>query len=694
VGVLPTERDDDETVILLPLSKAAKTDHAEIADALQRLEPATLLFLRQIEEVSWSVEGGSSGIYLRESEEVDAGVHRVTVMGQEQGRDENEEAWLLFSRPVTTDAGRALGSVQIAFNASSDGEHAGEGIRRLDASPLVVYFPTVLETHLGFLAQGPYRTTPSRDNVPQADPWNQSLARETATLLVGALRWLRDRNWLDISVLSCLPLEAERFGPDTMFGPLFSAVRDALRDEPLTPQIGGGYAPAARAMLSRSRELRDLVAPQQLATLYGRENNVAWLTGEITQDRYPQLRGYLMSELGVEQATPDSILNRMDEQFLRQQPDDWILKLYEFLGGQQGLHWRARMLPIVRLATGAHVMPFSDGQPQAFLPSQVETGFPTVREAVCATDASRAFLESLDLTEPDPVDDAVRNVLPRYAVDGEYPTDEKYQTDIRRLVSAFATDSATQRRKLVAALREAAFVAAVDAGDRSKQLRKPGELLLATQRLKGLFAGVPFVLFVDDSHQCLCGEAVRELLEACGASRRVRLVDAKDLGFEPPDDLLNQWRRKAGCKQHAWPRIKDPYIEGLDALLEELPSLPKDEAATRAGLLWTSLRELRERRGEGALSGLFDCGHSTRPSVAFKDVAVFRVLNASHWVPSASGQLRRPTDVAFDSLGWPSDPFLESRIRFRPPIIGQLATEAGFEPSSKSLSQSSAIRVR
>jgi hypothetical protein len=38
-------------------------------------------------------------------------------------------------------------------------------VQPLAKSPLVVFFPTVVESHLGFLVQGPYRTTPSRDNM-------------------------------------------------------------------------------------------------------------------------------------------------------------------------------------------------------------------------------------------------------------------------------------------------------------------------------------------------------------------------------------------------------------------------------------------------------------------------------------------------------------------------------------------------
>lgn len=69
----------------------------------------------------------------------------------------------------------------------------------LAKSPLVVFFPTVVESHLGFLAQGPYRTTPSRDNIPPGEPWNQHLVKETSGLLVEAMRWMRDRAMLDVA---------------------------------------------------------------------------------------------------------------------------------------------------------------------------------------------------------------------------------------------------------------------------------------------------------------------------------------------------------------------------------------------------------------------------------------------------------------------------------------------------------------
>ena len=62
------------------------------------------------------------------------------------------------------------------------------------------------------------------------------------------------------------------------------------------------------------------------------------------------------------------------------------------------------------------------------------------------------------------------------------------------------------------------------------------------------------------------------------------------------------------------------------------------------------------------------------------DAAFIRKLNSTAWIPDGNGELQRPELILFDSLGWKANPFLQSMIRFKPPVIEQLAKEAGNEP--------------
>ncbi|MEO8681224.1 MAG: DUF3883 domain-containing protein [Vicinamibacterales bacterium] len=679
VATQPIGQRVEETTIVLPLREADSAAREEIANGLQRLGPSTLLFLREIDEIAWAVEGGPSGIYLRGKPEALGQMgRRLTVLGQEEGKADLEETWLVFSREATTDDGVVAGQTEIAFSIRPIAGSERWSVQAVSDSPLVVFFPTVLATHLGFLVQGPYRTTPSRDNVPSRDAWNRHLVEETATLLVEALRALRDGGLLDTAALRCLPLDRAKFPEGSMFAPLFDAAHAALASEALLPTSLGVHAAARNAKLARTQELRELLSPVQLVAMFGAgAGEMAWLSGEISQDRTPELRQYLMRELGIAEITPESITPKLDAPFLSAQTDDWIVRLYEFLNGQPALRSRLGGLPLVRLEDGAQVTAMQNGRPQGCLPSAIETGFPTVRRTLCATDGARTFLRSLGLTEPDPVDDVVWNVLPRYKGQEVGVQDEDYEADIRRILAAFGTDSKAQRDKLVAALRDSTFVRAIDAGEGTKWFSRPNGVYLATERLKELFAAVPSVLIADDSYACLRGEPVRDLLVACGAALHLQPI---------PIETKFTWEQRremrvvAGCESNSGGEtIEDSTLRGLGELLAVFPSLDLEARTRKAALLWEALSDVEDRRGTGTFSGTYRWTYY-HGRIATFDADFVRQLGRTAWVPSANGNLQTPEFVIFDTLGWKPNPFLLSKIRFKPPILETLAREAGIEP--------------
>lgn len=678
IAVTPHPRGPNETIIIIPLKAIDAAERAEIADGLQRLGARTLIFLREIEEIEWEIEGGSSGCYLRDKpKNLADGVRRVNVIGYEEGALDTEEHWLIFSKPVIDD-GMEVGYVEVAFSITQEEKTGQERVTAIARSPLVVYFPTILETHLGFLVQGPYRTTPSRDNVPPKDLWNHHCVKETTDLLVEALRWLRDRNMLNSDVLCCLPMYPAKFGADSMFAPLFCKTKDVLRTEPLVPRFGGGYVAAVSSRLARTQELRELINPSQLASLLGIDGEIAWLSSEITEDRTPELLRYITKEVGVSEITPDTILTHLNNKaFLEAQSDVWVVQLYEFLNGQSRLLKRFKHLPLVRLQDGSHVPPYAKGEPQAFLPGKSTTEFPTVRTSVCTSDSALEFLESLGLNEASLVDDVVRNILPKYREQNASIEDAQYGDDIRRILTAFSTDSKAQQDKLIRALCDTPFVMAVDSGDGRKSISKPTEVYQATERLKKLFTGVKGILIIDDEYLCLRGENVSELLEACGAMPYLKPVSVRcDLS----EYELREIRRNAGQERCSWARSPvDKNLHGLDPLLALLPQLDAQERTCRANLLWSALIDLEKKGGSNAFLGEYTWHYHREFTDSF-DAKVMRTLNESEWVPDCDGNLQRPELVPFESLNWESNPFFQSKIRFKPAIQDRLEHEAGIEP--------------
>lgn len=674
----------DETQIILPLKPEDASVASDITAGFRHLGPGALLFLRHIDEINWSVEGGASGFYLRNTpESLGPNVHRITVIGQESGQPEVDQNWLVFHRDVFSAKGHKIGRVEIAFSLVAVKDAQGRwAVQPLAKSPLVVFFTTVVESHLGFLVQGPYRTTPSRDNIPPGDPWNQHLVKETSSLLVEAMRWMRDNAMLDVAALRCLPLDREKFPNGSRFAPMFDTVRQAFQEEALLPTFDGGYVTAQQAKLARTQELRELFSPEQVAALFGSEV-AAWLSGDITQDKAPEIRQYLMRELDIDEIRPEKLVPILTKEFLEAQSDEWVLRLYEFLSGQEkALRRRLDTVPLIRLDDGTHVVARENGMAKAFLPSAIATSFPTMRRAVGATPEVRLFLMSLGITEPDPVDDVIRNLLLKYQQPEVDVDDDTYSADIERIRAAFSTDSTAQKEKLRSALRDTTFVMVVDTGDGTPSVAKPGQTYIATDRLQQLFAGVPRILIVDNKYDCLRGEEIRDLLVSCGASRYL-IPEAAPSGLSHSEKA--QIRREAGLERASWENPPEDFtLRGLTALLEFLPKLHPRDAAARAKVLWEALADL-EARGTSAFYGSYKWGYFHETKTARFDAAFVRTLNQVAWVPNADGELVPPGLVVFDTLDWKPNPFLQTKITFKPPIIDQLAKEAGIDPAALDL---------
>ena len=124
----------------------------EIAAALTAIQPRILLFLTNIERLRVGGAGVAESVIERSvAERGRRGASRDAV------QTAAAEEWLVWHRRVE---GLTRERIEIAFRLE-----AGRIVPVAD-SPLTVFFPTQKETFLGFLIQGPYRTTPAATTSP------------------------------------------------------------------------------------------------------------------------------------------------------------------------------------------------------------------------------------------------------------------------------------------------------------------------------------------------------------------------------------------------------------------------------------------------------------------------------------------------------------------------------------------------
>ena len=672
-AVDPPGEPDPGTVFVFPFDRPevpAAVAASEIAAALGDIGVETLLFLRNIKRVR-SRGQVTADVTLERTSAARARSGRRVSLSSGRARRGDEE-WFVWERQLTA-LGQPDQRVEIAFMVRP--EIDAWRLTRRETSPLVVFFPTQKETFLGFVLQGPYRTTPARDNVPEHDQWNQSLVRETASLLAEVLTELRDDGLLTIEVLQALPLDASRFGPGTMFRPLFESARAALGQQEMIPAADGTYRRARQLMLASGAGLRELLAPDLLGELSGEDGPIAFVSDAISEIRTPVLWRYLRAEAGLDELTPEAFVARLTAEFLSARTDQWIVSCYWFLFQHPAL-WEAPRQPgdlaspawsrpIIRLQDGAQVAPFdASGRPAAYLPGPADTGFATVRRAIADQPDARQFLTALGFGQPDVVAEVLDHVLPRYD-DADVAVLDAAQHDADLELVARALDGASQasRERLLAALRQATFLVGENAATGEQRLMRPGDLYQRTRALECYLDGNPDAWLAADRY----GPWLTQL-RGMGVRETVRL-DARtgdELGYVIiADEFARHERGVAGFDPSA-------RIEGLEYALGN-PNHARSEyvwnvllAASRhliAGVVEKSHRlEFADARREHVLSPI---GETARDA---------------EWLPAADGMFRRPADVDLADLplSYVRDAALAEALAMTRPVLEEASRQLGL----------------
>jgi hypothetical protein len=662
------------TLFVFPFDRdevSADAAAAEISAALGGLDVETLLFLRNIARIRAHGRGLADTVLERRSPASAGPGRRVVLASRGDGRDRTDE-WYAWHRQLD-----ALGEpglrVEIAFMA-----HTQPDARRLvrrERSPLVVFFPTQKETFLGFLIQGPYRTTPARDNVPEHDPWNRALAAETAQLLAEVLAELRDAGLLTTDILLALPLDAARFPPDTMLRPLFESARTGLASDALIPVAAGGYRTAEQVRLADGSGLRELLTADQLGELSGRAGPAEFADDSISEVGTPLLWQYLRDEAGIAVVTPEGVVGDLTREFLTERSDEWIGRLYRFLYQNHAL-WReprhpgdtggpARARPIIRLEDGAQVPPFDDrGRPAAYLPGPVATPFATVRRAVADLHDARQFLDALGFAELDRVAEVLDHVLPRYAdPDAPVPDRPQRDADFELIAQVLDEASAQGRERVLDQLGRTSFLMSENSGTGESRLMRPGEVYLRTPALETYFDGNPDAWLTADSYGPWLAQ-----LRGMGVRDTVRL-DARaadQLGYvQVADEFARHERGVAGFDPAA-------DLDGLDYALAH-PALERCE------YVWNTLLVPHRH----LVAGVVEESHREQFDGARREhalSAIGRAATTAAWLPAPDGTFRRPADLTIDDLppSYLRDDMLAEALGMTQPVIAEANRRLGF----------------
>ena len=423
-----------------------------LSQKLQNLGITTLLFMKSLELIEYEIcldNEKKTGQYLLEKQPVNDHFSIVSALGMSDTNNNNKEkteeiSYLKFSRPVDLQSNR---TVDIAFPVKIN--EAGEYICQKPENPFIsVYFPTETESKLGFIVQGPYRTTPNRSSIPADDEDNIYLAQQTATLVRDSILELRNCKTLNMTFIKVLPLNEENFDSYNLFYPVFDMVKKLFNHEPIIPCKSGDYTLARSAKIARQEKLAALFSDAELTDLIRDGEEYKWLPTFLTETskEYDGVYKYFTSELRIGLIRPEELRTYFtnNPDFLPKQNNDWIVELYSILENIGAAFSRSRneanMLTanIIKTSTGEFAAAYrrTEGKqyiPNVFLPSSKVTasGINYVDESIYVR-CRHFFDDILQLQKPNEYEFFVKDVRDRYSA---YSTldEDKHIDDLKKL---------------------------------------------------------------------------------------------------------------------------------------------------------------------------------------------------------------------------------------------------------------------
>lgn len=672
--VLPTQIEPlpnvAKTRIILPFNHQTRPPeqvYSLIQIKLQDIGLKTLLFLKNIEDIAWCARD-ASGRYYKHTEPCkgrDSVMKTSAISESPQGDD--FEKYLIISKALEG-TGR---TIEIAYRLE-DNDDGGERIVPETESKLVVYFPTEKETYLEFLIQGPYKTTPNRENIPLTDEGNQMILQATAELVAQSIAIVKDLGLLNVSFLNILPLNAATKQKSEIYSVIYDRVKETLlSDEPFLPTAKAGYATAAQAILARGRELTDYLQEKDLHLLFKRSK---WLTTDITVDLTSELRDYLMKELSVREVDFEVFCRSITLDFISQKTDAWLIDFYRRLKNQYTI-WQGvlRQKPIVRLETGQHVSIYNrEGHVQVYLPSDTHSQYNTIKPALLAHSDVLEFFKQTGVDCPDQYAELVEHVFPTYKQSGDTIeiSDDRYLADILKIHSAYKHLHSVKKSQLVEDLKKLCIL---DSCNHSGEqfLSRPTEVYYPSEGLQQYFSRCPDAPFIKKEVLETLGPDCNEFLKEIGVNYFPRRIEC--------DSPLSS-DEKYNLRGRTGVTSEETLDYTLDGLTECLQGITREESTLLWNLLIAILKDLRNIEIDSFFQGTYQWYYYTDHKRHF-DASFLKLLKQAKWLYAATGDAKASGELLTSELApeyetdSTSSGILIKQLQFMPDIVDQLPPE-------------------
>lgn len=365
--------------------KSRKDAHNDLFKKLKSLDKPTL-FLSNLKEITWEidVEKNSYKKDITENNTIDnIKVEKVIL------RPEKVE-YLIFTRSEK----ESFFGIDLNYSYSVGFKIKDNKLKTIENSQVFCFFPTRQQSNLNFLINAPFLLNSNRESIPERqnlkiindngveqtikENFNELLIKQLAILAADSLVILKDLKLLNDDIIEIIPYKRPK--ENDFFAPFYANIKSKFGKEELLPAKNSEYVCKENAYWGQDNPILKLFTNEQLAHLI-KDKNAKWVFTSIVRNQAgkdEELKGYI-DDCTNGWYDMNKLLNFINKKFIENQPEEWLIRFYEYLS-KNNTYWETiKNKPIFINQNREAVPAYSENNKAIlYLPDEESGGYETL----------------------------------------------------------------------------------------------------------------------------------------------------------------------------------------------------------------------------------------------------------------------------------------------------------------------------
>ena len=496
------------TLIVLPFKKKELAEcYSAVKLGLENLNEYFLIFLKQIQQIEVFENEKLASCVEKQEVRLSNNVRKQTFLKKAFAPEisDKKEVFLVVTMALSTFKSQN----ELAFKV--DDSNDDFKFIAISNAPLFAFFPTKMLSGMNFLIHAPFTTNPLRDFIPFdmiVAPENLRLLRDLTQLLIIALNSFYRLGCYGLPLLAMLPIQTpveSSMGNSNnkVYREFYNALKLHLSRKNSIPVTRTNNAAFRDVLIPGDETIFRLLNRVDLKKLFQKNY---FIDSEIVQDSYAELREYFTEVIQIKSGDAESLAFRIivTPDFLEDKPIKWLIKFYSYVHAHQRLwdvqhksnYFNLRNAPIILTNNNTLIAPYSEThQPSVFLPHGKKSNLPVVHKNLLKKPACRRFFHDIGIAEPELADEIESNIIPQFTEDTTL-SKNMYYAHVRKIMSVYESASKPEKEKIIASLKDKAFILAANIVGEIKYL-KADEVYIHSESLNTYFNQSKNIFYIE-----------------------------------------------------------------------------------------------------------------------------------------------------------------------------------------------------